>query len=66
VSKRSPEKILEDIKNWTTEKTKLIVEPLDDPKTHFTIRVSPPTPHIIISITIAYPKNDDTIIMGWN
>jgi hypothetical protein len=65
LSTPSPEKIQDDIKNWTTEKTKLIVRPHDNPKTHFSIWVSPPTPHIIIPIMVAYPKGGNTIMMGW-
>jgi hypothetical protein len=52
LSTPSPEKIQDDIKNWTTEKTKLIVRPHDNPKTHFSIWVSPPTPRIIIPTTV--------------
>lgn len=65
LSNPSPEIIQDEIKNWTTEKTKLVVRPQDNPKTHFSIWVSAPTPPIIIPIMVAYPKGGNTIMMGW-
>jgi hypothetical protein len=65
LSNPSPEKILDDIKTWTTEKNKLVVRPREDPNAHFSVLVSLPIPHRIIAITVAYPKAGDKIIMGW-
>ena len=66
MSTPSPEKLLEDIKSWTTKKGKLTIEPYDNPNAHFSIWVSPLEPHVIIPIMVAYPKGDNRILMGWN
>jgi hypothetical protein len=66
LSTPSPEKLLEDIKSWTTKKGKLTIEPYDNPNAHFSIWVSPLEPHVIIPIMVAYPKGDNRILMGWN
>lgn len=62
-----PEKLLEDISNWATEKNKFIIEPYNNPQTHFSIWIKEPEPQKIMPIAVAYPKrSDNRIMMGWN
>jgi hypothetical protein len=60
-----PEKVLEDIKKWATEKSKFIISPYDNPQSHFSVWITTPEPHKIIPIMVTYPKQDDKILMGW-
>jgi hypothetical protein len=60
----TPEKILEDVTKWIHKNNKLTIRKQDILGSHFNIMIVPDKVGLK-RITVAFPKNDDKILMGW-